>query len=159
MASGVFNRSKGRVNEYIWRVNNADPANSGIVVALLQAVEDKEALKEHADFAVLLGAVGNTECNFTNYARKALGAADFVDPTTDSANDRQESAMPDQVWVNAGGATNNTVLMIVTGYDVDTTSGTDSGIAPMTYHDFVYTTKGVTLTAQSAVNDIFFRAG
>ena len=71
MADGVFNVAKGKVNEYHDRVDNNDPANSAIIVVLLQVAEADATLQDYATLSALL-AGANTECTFTNYARKVI---------------------------------------------------------------------------------------
>lgn len=148
MANGVFNISKGRVNEYQWRVNNNDPANSALIVVLFQVIESDSALEDRATLDAVIAAAGNTEATFTNYARKVLTDTDIGDPTVDNTNNRAESDIPDQVWTAAGGAVNNDLVKLLVCYDSDTTGGTDANIIPLTYHDFVFTTNGSNLTGQ-----------
>ena len=154
MASGVFNVSKGGVNELVYRVNNNDPAASGIIVVLLKDVELDSVLRDYDDLAAILAAAGNTECDFTNYARKTLTDTDLVDPTVDDTNDWRQSDMPDQTWNNAGGALNNDIKKLITAYAPDT-AGADSTLIPATFHDVVYTTRGIPVTVEI---DGFFRA-
>jgi len=114
--SATFNIAKGRVNAYFDRVANNDPANSAIVLVLLQAAETDAVLQDYADLASLLAAAGNTEANFTNYTRKVLTDADISAPTVDNANDTQSVTIPSQTWANAGGTTDNTIVKAVLCY-------------------------------------------
>jgi hypothetical protein len=156
MADGVFNVAKGRVNEYVNRVDANDPANSALIVVLFQVSEADGTLEDYDDLAALI-AGSSTECTFTNYARKVLTDSDVTAPVPDDTNNRQDADIPDQTWTSAGGATNNTTTKILICYDPDTTAGTDSTIIPLTYHDFVITTNGNDLTA--TINAAgFFRA-
>jgi len=148
MGDIILNIAKGRINEYFSRVANNDPANSAIIVVLLQAAEADAVLIDYDDLATLLAAAGNTEATFTNYARKTLTDADITDPTPDDTNNWQSADMPDQTWTSAGGATNNTLAKLILCYDSDTTGGTDSNIIPFAAHDFVITTDGTDLIAQ-----------
>lgn len=149
MADFVFNIAKGRVNEYVYRVNNNDPTNSGLVVVLVKSagLEADSTLKDHDNLSVLLAGTSD-ECDFTNYARKVLTDADVVDPTVDDSGDRQDADIPDQTWTSAGGASNNNIGKLLICYDPDTTGGDDTTIIPLTAHDFVVTTDGTNLTAQ-----------
>lgn len=147
MADGVFNIAKGKVNEYMARVDGNDPTNSAIVVVLLKAAEADATLEDYDDLAALLGAAGNTEADFTNYARKVLTDADITAPTPDDTNNRQDADLPDQTWSSAGGTTDNTLVKAVICYDNDSTGGTDSNIIPLTHHDFAVTTNGNDLQA------------
>lgn len=146
MADGVFNIAKGRVNEYVNRVDSNDPTNSALVVVLLQVAEADATLEDYDDLGALL-AGANTEATFTNYARKVLTDTDVTAPTPDDTNNRQDADIPDQTWTSAGGATNNTLVKMLVCYDNDTTAGTDANIIPLTYHDFAITTNGNDLSA------------
>lgn len=142
MASGVFNISKGA-----WRPLLALPAaNDAIIVLLLKAsglVAD-DTLADYADIAALLAGASD-EADFTNYARKTITSGIVVTP--DNTNNRVDGDFPDQRWDNAG-ATPQALGKIITAYEPDTTSGTDSSLIPMTYHDFVVTTDGTNLIAE-----------
>ncbi len=149
MADGVFNISKGRGVEFYNRVESNDPANAAFIIVLLKANETEADLVDHDDLSALLGAAGNTEADFTNYARKTLTDAELAAlPAPDDSNDRYDVDLPDQTWTSAGGATNNTLVKLLVCYDSDTTGGTDANIIPLTHHDFSVTTDGSDLTAQ-----------
>jgi len=148
MADGVFNIAKGSVAERVRRVVNNDPANSALVVVLLKAAEADATLEDYDDLDALLTAGGNTEADFTNYARKTLTDADLSAPTVDDTDNRVDSDIPDQTWTSAGGASNNTTAKLIVCYDSDTTGGTDANLIPLTHHDFVETTDGNDLVAQ-----------
>jgi len=149
MADQVMNIAKGRVVELYNNVKGNNPANSAFIVVLLKAVEADDTLNNYDDLGALLGAAGNTEADFTNYARKVLTDADLVAlPAPDDTNNRRDLDIPDQTWTAAGGATNNTLAKLLVCYDADTTAGTDADIIPLTHHDFVATTDGNDLVAQ-----------
>lgn len=148
MATGVFNIAKGEVNAYQTRVANNDPANSALIIVLLQSAEADDTLNNYDDLATLLAAPGNTEATFTNYARKTLTDADISDPTVDDTANTKSSDFPDQSWPAAGGVANNDLEKLIVCYDPDSTSGDDSTLVPLTYHDFVATTDGTELIAQ-----------
>lgn len=147
MADGVFNVAKGRVNELHNRVAGNDPANSALVLVLLQASEADATLEDYDTLAALLGAAGNTEATFTNYARKVLTDADISASAVDDANNRRESDIPDPTWASAGGATNNTMTKLLVCYDPDTTGGDDTALIPLTHHDYTEATSGGDITA------------
>lgn len=136
MTDGVFNIAKGAAAEKI-----RDSATVCLIL-LLKANEAEAALIDHDDLSVLLGAAGNTEADFTNYARKT-GITGTV--TVDDVNDRVDLDMADQTWTSAGGASNNTLTKLVTAYEE---SAADTGRVPLTHHDFAETTSGSDLTAQ-----------
>jgi hypothetical protein len=106
-------------------------------------------MKDRTTVADLLA--GNTEANFTNYARKTPLTATL---TVDQANDRVDVSIPNQTWAAAGGALNNTTAKAVVFYDE---GGTDATRIPLVALDFVVTTDGSDVTIQFAAAG-FFRA-
>ncbi len=136
MANGVFNIAKGAVAEKI-----RDSA-SVVGVMLLKANEAESTFVDRDDLAALLGAAGNTEADFTNYARKTSLTGTI---TVDDTNDRVDVDLPDQTWTAAGGATNNTLTKAIVYYQE---SAADSGRVPLTHHDFAVTTDGSDVTIQ-----------
>ena len=137
MADGVFNIAKGRAGYY----STLPATNDALIIVLLKdTVQADGTLIDHNDLAAILGA--NTECNFTNYARKTITS---VTSTIDDTLDKAFADFADQLWVSAGGATNNTIAKALVTYDPDTTGGTDSSIIPLTHHDFVFITTGADL--------------
>ncbi|TVO75133.1 hypothetical protein [Sedimenticola selenatireducens] len=136
MSDGVFNIAKGSVVEKI------RDASTNVLLLLLKANEAETALVDHDNVSVLLGAAGNTEADFTNYARKT-GLTGTI--TVDDSNDRVDVDLPDQAFISAGGALNNTLTKAVVAYEE---SATDTGRVPLTHHDFAATTDGSDLTLQ-----------
>ena len=91
MADGAFNVAKGRAVEFYYRVKSNDPVNAAFVFLLLKAADADAVLGDYDDLAVLLGAAGNTEADFTNYARKTLTDSDLEPlPAPDDMNNRYE---------------------------------------------------------------------
>ncbi len=146
MADVIFNQALGRIRTF---ADNAagGVANAAFVIVLLKAAEADAVLRDYDDLAALLGAVGNTEADFTNYARKTVSGADIT-VTVDDVNDLVDIDIPDQTWLAAGGTVNNTLVKLLVCYDADTTAGTDANIIPISAHDFAVTTDGSALTAQ-----------
>ena len=155
MADGVFNIARGRVNELFKRVEDNDPTNSAIVVVLLRVVEADATLQDYDDLGAILAASGNTEADFTNYARKVLDDSDISGPTVDDTNNWSGVTMPLQTWTSAGGAANNTLVKLLVCYDSDTTAGTDANIVPLTFHDYAETTDGSDLIAQPSATGLY----
>lgn len=148
MANGVFNIARGRIKELYNRVESNDPSTSALVIVLLKANETEADLVDHDDLSALLGAAGNTEADFTNYARKVLTDTELAAlPAPDDTNDRADLDIPDQSWASAGGTLDNSLTKFLVCYDPNTGGGTDSEIVPLTHHDFVRTTDGGTLDA------------
>jgi hypothetical protein len=135
MTDGVFNYAKGRAVEKI-----ADAA-ANVGLMLLKANEAEATLIDRTDLANLLAQGGNTEADFTNYARKT-GITGTI--TVDTTNDWVDVDMPDQTWSSAGGASNNTLTKAVPFYE---DSAADSGRIPLTHQDFAVTTNGNDLIA------------
>ena len=155
MADQIFNISKGRFVEFYNRVESNDPANAALIVVVCKLSEVDATLIDYADLGALLAAPGNTEADFTNYARKVLTDVELAAlPAPDNANDKYNIDIPNQTWTAAGGATNNTTTKLIICYDADTTGGTDSNIIPISHYDFVATTDGNDLTAKPHVDGI-----
>ena len=149
MADQVFNIARGRGVEFYNRVKGNDPANSAFIMVLLKVAEADATLIDYDDLGALLGAAGNTEADFTNYARKVITDTELAAlPAPDDTNNRYDIDMPDQVWTSAGGAANNDLVKALICYDSDTTGGTDANIIPVAHYDFSITTDGNNLTAQ-----------
>lgn len=161
MADIVFNIAKGKVNEYVARVDGNDPAASALIVVLLKTVEADATLRDYDTLSALLAAGGgtaNVEANFTNYARKTLTDTNVTAPAPDDTNDRQDASLGGSlVYAAAGGATNNSLVKLLVCYDADTAAGTDANIVPLTAHDITVTTDGTDLTISEA-SSAFYRA-
>lgn len=145
MTDNVFNISKGAVRKYV----DDNPAKLGVL--LLKVAETEADLVDHDDLDALLGAAGNTEADFTNYARKTALTGTV---NQDNTNNRTDIDLPDQSWASAGGAANNTLVKLIIFVEI---TAADTGRIPLTHHDFALTTDGSTLTAQIDA-DGFFRA-
>lgn len=145
MADGVFNIAKGAGAEKV------RDAASNLGVLLLSAAEADATLADHDDLSALLGAAGNTEAAFTNYARKTSISGTI---TVDDSNERVDVDIPDQTWSSAGNGTNETLAKLIVFYDE---GGTDATRIPITHHDFTPTTDGSDLTASFASAG-FYRA-
>lgn len=148
MAEGVFNVALGRVCELHDRVNDNDPTNSALVVVLLKAAEADATLEDYDTLSALLLAAGNTEADFTNYARKVLTDTDISGSTVNDTTNKRACDIPDQTWTSAGGASNNTLVKRIICYDPDSTGGDDTTLIPLTHADFAATTNGQDLVDQ-----------
>lgn len=138
MADGHFNIAKGALAEKF-----RDSGANGLIL-LLKANEAEATLIDRDTVALTLAEAGTTEADFTNYARKT-GLTGTV--TVDDVNDRVDIDMPDQTWVNAGGAVNNTLTKAAFCYE---DSASDAGRVPGTHQDFAATTDGSSLTIELA---------
>ena len=140
MADGIFNISKGAFVEKI------RDASGNTFLLLLKAAEADGTLIDYDDVAAMLGAAGNTEADFTNYARKT-GITSTI--TVDDSNDRVDVDAPDQTFSSAGGTTDNTLVKAIFGEDE---GGTDATRIPTSHHDFSAQTDGNDLTLQLAAS-------
>lgn len=136
MADGVFNIGKGSVVEKIRDVA------TNVELLILKAAEADATLVNYVDVAALLVPAGNTEADFTNYARKT-GITGTI--TIDNTNDWVDVDIPDQTFTSAGGATNNTCVKAVVAYN---DGAGDANLIPLTHHDFAATTDGSDITIQ-----------
>jgi len=143
MGNGTFNIAKGEIKAFYKNVKNNAPANSALVLVMLQASQADDDLNNYDDLASLLGNAGNTEANFTNYARKVLTDADLAAiPAPDDTNNYITLDLPDWAISAAGGTVDNTMTKILVCYDPDTTGGTDADLVPLTHQDYTETTSG-----------------
>lgn len=153
-ADGVFNITKGRVNELVNRVDANDPANSVLVVELFQTIEADATLEDYDSLSAML-AGSNTLATFTNYAPKVLTDTDVAAAAVNDTANNMASDIPDQVWTAAGGTLDNTLVKLVIFYDPDSTGGTDADLIPLVHLDFATTTNGNDLTAVMAATGFF----
>lgn len=156
MGQIVFNRSKGRVTEFGERVNGNDPANSVFIVAMLAStgLEADSVLIDKDDFSGLVSGATDMSTN-TGSTRKSIDNTGGITVTYNDTLDRTEVDIPDQTWTAVANDGTGGVGALVTGYDSDSTGGTDANILPMTKHDFAVTPDGSDITATVAD---FFRA-
>lgn len=136
MADFVFNIAKLAAAEKI------RDAATNVGFMLLKAAEVDATLKDYDDLAALLVPAGNTEADFTNYARKT-GITGVI--TVDDTNDRVDIDIPDQTFTSAGGAANNTMVKAVTYYE---DAAADATRVPMSAHDTTAVTDGSDLVYQ-----------
>jgi hypothetical protein len=157
MTDQIPNRSKGRVTEWVERVNANDPANAVFVVDLLATtgLEADATLRDKDSFTDYVSGATNFATG-TGWARKVLDQAGGLTVTYDDTNDRVDVDMPDQTWTAVADAADD-VSRLLTGYDSDSTGGTDANILPATQHDFVIQPDGSDVTAQIAATG-FYRA-
>jgi hypothetical protein len=140
---GVFNVSLG-----VWRQYLGLPAaNDALVIVLLKAsgIPAEATLRDFDTLADLLASSAD-EADFTGYARQTVTVGITV--TVDDVNERVDGDMPDLEWAAATRSVQNSLGKLLVCYDPDTTSGTDSSIIPVTYHNFVVTTDDNALQAR-----------
>lgn len=147
MADQVANISKGRFVEFATRVNANDPANSVLVFDLLATtgLETDAVLKDKDTFADLVSGTTNFATG-TGWARKVLDQGGGISIVVDDTNDRTDIDVPDQTWTAVANAADD-VSRFASGYDSDSTAGTDANIIPVSTHDFVIQPDGSDVTA------------
>ena len=156
MTDQVFNIGLGRVAELYNRVDQSDPANAVLEILVLATagLESDAVLKDKVTTQDLLSGA-TSEVTNTNYARKVLDDSDIVAFAPDQGNDRVDLDIPDQTYTNILAGDNWSRFVIT--YDVDSATGTDANIEPLTSHDFVVSPDGSDITAQINANG-FYRA-
>lgn len=150
MANQVLNISKGRFVEFATRVNANDPTNSVFVIDLLATtgLEADSVLLDKDDFGALVSGTTNFATG-TGWARKSLDQTGGITITVDDTNDRTDVDIPDQTWTAVADAADD-VSRLASGYDNDSTAGTDANIVPMSTHDFIIQPDGSDVVAQVA---------
>jgi hypothetical protein len=146
MANEIMNRAKGRWAEFLERINANDPTNAVLVVDLLATagLEADSVLRDKDTFTDLVSGTTNFATG-TGWARKVLDQAAGLTVTYDDTNDRVDGFFPDQTWTAVDNAADD-VSKLATGYDSDSTAGTDANIVPISHHDFVIQPDGSDVT-------------
>lgn len=139
--SFIFDNAKGRwVEKYLLPLGGD---NIGVVLLQSSGLQVDSTLNNYATLSTLLAS--NTEAAFTNYARIWLSGSSITVSVNTSTGVTTVS-ISSQVWNSAGGATNNTLGALLTVYR-PTSATADSGILPLTKHEFAVSTTGGNLTA------------
>lgn len=154
MADFIYNQAKGKFAEWAARVNANDPTNSVFIWEAINTTATDATLKDLDDFAAIEADANTAEATNSGYARKALDQTGGITVTIDDTNDRTDIDCPDQTWT-AVAASPGAWTDLVSGYDSDSTAGTDSGIKPVSQNDFAVTPDGSDITAQI---NVFARA-
>lgn len=149
MAAWVFNASLGRAGEFYGRVKGNDPANSAFVVIPLASsgLESQATLQDKDTFADVVSGATN-EATGTGWERKVLTDSDLASvPAPDDSNDRYDFDLPDLTWTAVDDAADDVGALVVC-FDLDTTSGDDTNLIPVSYHSFSIQPDGSDVTAQ-----------
>jgi len=160
MADGVFNISKGFVNEYVQRILSNDPATAELAVHLWAGTDvTDDVMRGYETVAAIEAGILN-EATFTGYAgTQPLNITDTGQGLTqavDHAADNFESDFDDITWTAAGNGANDTLHRLTVSYDEPGTD-VDATMIPVCFYDFNVLTDGSDLTAQLDANG-FFRA-
>lgn len=158
MANLVFNIAKGKAATYFTNVDAGSPANSRIIVVLLNitgGASAEDGPLRDADTMAAIEALSNVaESTNTGYARKTLAGGD-VSAVVDDTNDWFNTDISDQTWTGVTNTGTGAIMKLVTLYDADNTAGTDSDLIPLTAHDFAVTPDGSDITAVIAAAGLF----
>lgn len=152
MANYVFNIAKGRVVEFMNRVDSNDPANSAIILVPLSASGSEAEAQDYDTLTDVLGGTANEQSS-GGWGRKTLTDADLSAIAVDDANNRFPGTLPAVTWTAPTAGNNTTGLLIC--YDSDTTAGTDANIIPLVHCDMAITADGTDIVKN--LGD-FFRA-
>ena len=147
MANFVFNAAKGRAVQFYANVDANSPSGAELVVILLAStgLELQGPLEDAATFAEVIDGTTNEATN-TGYARKVLVAADLSTVDDGTSDNIVNLDIPDQTWTGVANDGTGGIGALVIGYDASG-AGTNSGIIPISHHDFAVTPDGSDITA------------
>lgn len=142
--STAFNISKGKIQWYWEQVrDNVGSAGTGagLIVSLWKTtgLEADGILADYDNIADLI--TPNVQADFTNYAAKIVQGPTATVVIDDTGN-RALLDLPDQTWVDAGGAANNTLGKVIISYDPNLATGDNTTLIPLLAHDITATTDG-----------------
>ena len=148
MASFVFNRGKGRVPEYLERVDLNEPSGSALVVIPLKVGDTAANLQDLDTVTEVLA--GTSDEQTEGWSRKVLTDADIAPANyaPDDTNDRGQASLPEIKWTTPTSGKN--VVALLVAYDPKEGEGTDGELVPLLYLDFAVTADG---------NDVALNAG
>ena len=135
MAAGVYNRA----------LNNVTITDLRVLL-----VKGYTADRDHATVAAILASAGCDECDFDNYARKAL--ADEAWTVTDATDTGKLDATDPTIWAAAGGTTDNLVSHAIVYEHV---GADDASNLPVSYHTVGKNTNGGDLDIDIGAAGIF----
>lgn len=147
MSDLPYNISKGRVGEFVVRINANDPANSVLQWSLWNLTQTDAINRDLDDVAALEASGSNAELTSgtnANYVRKTLTDASGITRTVDDTNDWVDISCPAQTWTALGAGT--AVNHAVCAYDSDSTGGTDANQILVSQHAFTITPDGSDVT-------------
>lgn len=145
----VFNIAKGRVVEFYNRVENNDPAASGLILVPMSVGGTAAQGRDFDDLAAVIADANFDEQTAGGWVRKTLTDTQLAGlPAPDDTNDRYAVAVPQVTWT--GPTAGNNVAQLLICYDADTAAGADSAIIPLTAHVFAVTADG---------NDVILNVG
>lgn len=137
MADYVTNVGKGR---HVWYAAQAQAGGGPVLTAVVLEAADLDTDDELQDFDTLSALLAGDSNEQTTMGRKDLSN---VTVTVDDTGNEASWDADDLVWEDATG---NATGKIVICYD-PTGSTADTGLIPLTIHDFEVTPDGTTITA------------
>ncbi len=143
MANQMMNFARGKVGYYMADALGLNPANSRMVVVVLEVNEADDTLNNHDELGALI-AGSNTEWSVGAYSRTETAAAGVTTSVDDSANDAQAVLDADITYTTVTGTA---ATKLLTCYDADNGTGTDTDIIVLTHHDWAVTPNGGNITA------------
>jgi hypothetical protein len=152
MADLVFNIAKGKVAQYFQNVEDGSPANAKVYMIVFNCSNTDDEVRNCDTVAAIEALASTAEVTNTNYSRKEVLAADIT-ITVDDTNDRVDIDIADESWTAVAAGTAWTDICLA--YDPDSTTGTDSTLVPLTWHDFAVTPDGSDITAQINASGVF----
>lgn len=147
MASLPFNVALGKGIGYHDRVVDNDPANSVLILVVLEAsgIEADDTLSDHDTLAAVLAASNNEQ---TTMGRKTLTNADLTASAVNDTTNLREASLPLVTWAGASG---NATAKVLVCYAPDSTSLSDSTTIPIAHMTFVTTPDGNDLDLTAGV--------
>lgn len=149
-SNDLFNVARGRIGYYANDSLGLSPANSRIVIVVLEAVEADDTLNNYTYLGTaggILAAAGNTEATSTNYARIQLDDTAHTITIDNTSNLAKAIVDSDQTWNSVSQASSEVWVKLLMCYDADNAAGDDGDIIPLTYHSFDVTPNGGNITA------------
>lgn len=153
MANMVLNIALGQVAGYYRRVDENDPSTAELYVIVFNTSAADSVIRDLDTIAAIEADASTAEVTNSGYARKALTDTDLTAFSADDTNDRVDLVIADQTWTGVAAGTAWTDVCIAYGVN----GGTDSGVVPMTWHDFAVTPNGGDITMDVPATG-FFRA-
>jgi hypothetical protein len=147
MGDLAFNTTKGRVGEFVVRINANDPTNAVLVWSLWNITASDATQRDLDDIAAIEASGTNAELTSgtnANYVRKILTDASGITRTVDDTNDWVDIDCPDQTWTALGAGT--AINHAINAYDGDSTGGADSAQLPVSQHAVAITPDGSDVT-------------
>ena len=152
MATGAWitNRGKLLLMQGAWDDLGASVLKVGLCKVQGATADTEAEVQDLNTVEDLITTAGCTECDFTNYARKALVRSAASE---DDTNNRVNMDAGDLTWTSAGGATNNDIYGLFTYDSTTDTSDTTRLLVSVDWFASPVATNGGDFTY--AISDLF----